>query len=59
MIVMNPKTPFDNHWGYVHVSNYYSLVEETSTLLVMEKVERCYIPHMKYAIVSWGVQSTH
>ncbi len=49
---MNPKPPFDNHWGYVHVYNYYSLMEKTSTLLVVEKVERCYIPHTNYAIAS-------
>lgn len=56
---MNPKTPFDNHWGYIHVSYYYSLVEETSTLLVVEKVERHYIPHTNYVVVSLGVHSTH
>jgi hypothetical protein len=59
MIVMNPKTLFDNHQGHVHVSNYYSLVEETSTLLGVEKVKRCYMPHTNYVVVSWGAHSTH
>ncbi len=56
---MNPKTLFDNHRGYVHVSNYYSLVEKHPPYLWWKKLKDITYPiRIMWLLVGGFIQPT-